>query len=244
MHMHIHHSHDINAFLQVAAFFDAMRNGRPFYISGASQIFERHPELHEMIDNPAIRALEPGLRTATQIFMGVPRAGSDIHSAMGVNIFRMVTGRKKWWFIPPDQTPYLKPSINVNGFSAHTKTLIGKEDASPSPWLNKLVRYTSTLNPGDVLVNPPWYWHGILNLGDQGDLVIGSPTRYGKGVTVAAAFRTNPLYTLNGIVTVVRKHGLKAFLQPQGVNLQADIANNRRDRENKPLHPLDEDPEA
>jgi hypothetical protein len=70
----------------VRGFFDAIKNGNPFYISGASEIFNRHPELHEMIDNEHIISIEPSARTATQIFMGLPKMGSDIHSAIGVNM--------------------------------------------------------------------------------------------------------------------------------------------------------------
>ena len=128
-----------------------------FFILGASEIFEKHPELHDMVDSPAVKAIEPGIRTATQIFMGFPDMGSDIHCAIGINIFRQITGRKKWWFIPPSQTPYLKPSLNVRGFSAHTQTLIGKEGNQPSTWLTKLERYVAVLDPGDVLINPPWW---------------------------------------------------------------------------------------
>ena len=140
----------------VRDFFLDLDAGKPFYISGASDIFDRHPELHTMIDSKEIQALEPSNRTATQIFMGFPRMGSDIHSAMGVNIFRQIVGRKKWWFIPPSQTPYLKPSMNVRGISAHTKTMVGKDGGEVSPWMSKLERYTAVLNPGDVLINPPW----------------------------------------------------------------------------------------
>lgn len=70
----------------IRSFFHAIENNRPFYVTGASIIFERHPELHQMIDNDAIHAIEPGKRTTTQVFMGVPGSGSDIHSAMGVNV--------------------------------------------------------------------------------------------------------------------------------------------------------------
>jgi hypothetical protein len=224
----------------VKTFFESMKNGNPFYIAGASNIFERHPELHDMVDNEEIKKVEPGFRTATQIFLGLPDMGSDIHCAIGINIFRQVVGQKKWWFIPPHQTPYLKPAINVNGFSAHTHTLVGKEGAQPSPWLSKLVRYTSVLNPGDVLINPPWYWHGILNLGSRanGDLVIGSPVRYGQGGKNAgrsAALRSNLLFSLNAFATFYRNYGMEAFKPGFKPNLQADIANNRRDREHKPL---------
>lgn len=115
---------------------------------------------------------------------------------------------------------YLKPSINVNGFSAHTHTLVGKEGGTPSPWMTKLERYTSVLHPGgsfffhassltlsitipickcndddlDVLINPPWFWHGIVNLGDPQDkrLVVGCPSRYSAGSTGKPALLNNP----------------------------------------------------
>ena len=41
----------------VAAFFQAIDNGKPFYISGASVIFEHNPALHDMIDNEQIRSI-------------------------------------------------------------------------------------------------------------------------------------------------------------------------------------------
>ncbi len=148
----------------------------------------------------------------------------------------MVAGRKKWWFIPTSQTAYLKPSINFAGISAHTQTLVGKNGTAPSPWLNKVVRYTSVMNPGDVLVNPPWFWHGIDNLGDyaSGELVIGSPVRYGPaGVGVKAALANNAMFTINSIAQIVRKYGLSAMKPGFRINLQSDIANGRRTRENK-----------
>jgi hypothetical protein len=250
----------------IGRFFSELEAGHPFYISGASVIFDKHAELHDMIDNEGIRNAEPGPRTATQIFMGVPGMGSDMHAAIGVNIFRQVVGHKRWWFMPTSQTPYLKPSINVNGFSAHTHTMVGKMGEEVSPWFNKLERYTVDMHPGDVLINPPWFWHGILNLQSEGsedsnELVIGAPSRYGGALSIVAALRSSPLLTVNSLLHLVRMYG-RAALQPGfKINLQADIANNRRDRdrgsgvsqqsvaaaeaaaatvmENKALHPFD-----
>lgn len=215
-------------------------------MSGASNIFDKHPELHKMIDNEKIQSIEPGTRTATQIFMGFPKMGSDIHCAVGINIFRMIAGRKKWWFLPPSQTAYLKPSINVNGFSSHTHTLVGKEGGEASPWISKLERYTSILEPGDVLINPPFFWHGILNLGDDDkELVIGCPSRYGAGVTTRAAINSSPILSLVAYSTIVYTYGFKVLKPGFRMNLQNDIANNRRSREKKELvverHPFDVD---
>jgi len=196
----------------VKDFFDEIQNNNSFYISGASKIFDRHPQLAEMVEDGKLKTIEPGERVTTQIFMGLKDMGSDIHAAMGVNIFRQIVGVKKWWFIPPSQTAYLKPSLNVNGFSAHTHTLVGKDGEQESPWMSKLERYTSTLYPGDVLINPPWFWHGILNLGDQSsDLVIGVPTRYNSGSVILTAFRSNPILTALAVAVVFYNNARNGF---------------------------------
>ena len=124
-----------------------------------------------------------------------------MHAAMGCNMFRQIVGKKKWWLVPMRQAPYVFPSLNPNGFSAHTRTFIGKGDEPPSPWLNKLERWEVILNPGDVMLNPPWIWHAILNIeGGEGGLSVGVPTRYAvKGM--GPSFRNNWLFSLIGNTT-------------------------------------------
>lgn len=194
------------------------------YISGESRLFMRRPELEEMLQSDSLEAVAPGARVFTQLFMGYPHMGSDVHSAVGCNMFRMITGRKKWWLIPPSQTPYIRPALNKNGFSAHTLTKVGKEDGGvPSPHMNKLVRYTVSLDPGDVLLNPAWFWHGIKNLGEDPDeLVIGVPTRYRIQYSLPA-FRNDFLFTAIALKAIADRFGsLKAFLSNAG-NLQSGI---------------------
>lgn len=67
-------------------FFDEVKAGNPFYISGASKIFGRNPDLRAMVDVDPLIALEPSQRVSTQIFMGLKDMGSDIHAAIGVNL--------------------------------------------------------------------------------------------------------------------------------------------------------------
>lgn len=136
----------------------------------------------------------------------------------------MITGRKKWWLIPPSQTPYIRPALNKNGFSAHTLTKVGKEDGGvPSPHMNKLVRYTVELNPGDVLLNPAWFWHGIKNLGeDPNELVIGVPTRYRIKYSLPA-FKNNFLFTTIALKAIADRFGsMGSFLSNAG-NLQSGM---------------------
>jgi hypothetical protein len=149
----------------------------------------------------------------------------------------MVSGRKKWWFVPPSQTPYLKPSLNAAGFSAFSHTLVGKEDKTVSPWMKKLERYETILNPGDVLINPPWFWHGTMNLGDTKDIVIGCPSRYGRGSVLTAAFKSNFILTTVGVSALVRKYGFNVLNPNSELSLQKAISQNRKIRTEEQITP-------
>lgn len=204
------------------------------YISGESKLFMRRPELESMLQSDLLESVAPGSRVFTQLFFGYPNMGSDVHSAVGCNLFRMITGRKKWWLIPPSQTPYVRPALNPNGFSAHTLTKVGKElGGVPSDYMEKLERYTVVLNPGDVLLNPAWFWHGIKNLGEDPDeLVIGVPTRY-KVPYSLPAFKNNFLFTGIAIKAISDRFGsMNQFLSNSG-NLQSGIELARNNRANE-----------
>lgn len=209
---------------------DENGNGR-MYISGESKLFVRRPELEAMLHSDLLESVAPGNRVFTQLFLGYPHMGSDVHAAVGCNLFRMITGRKKWWLIPPSQTPFIRPSLNKNGFSAHTLTKVGKGDREvPSENMAKLERYTVTLNPGDVLLNPAWFWHGIKNLGeDPNSLVIGVPTRYAIKYSIPA-FKNNFLLTSIALKAIADRFGsMKIFLSSPS-NLQNGIEHARNSR--------------
>lgn len=70
----------------IGDFFEEILNGNPFYVSGASKIFTNNPKLAEMCEDPRLKQLEPSDRVSTQLFMGLPKMGSDIHAAIGVNM--------------------------------------------------------------------------------------------------------------------------------------------------------------
>lgn len=200
------------------------------YISGESKIFTRRPELQDDLQSDFLDSIAPGKRVFTQLFFGYAGMGSDIHSAVGFNMFRMIAGRKKWFLIPQTQTPYLMASLNQNGFSSHTLTFVGKGKSNPSPWFKKLERYTVTLEPGDLLINTAWYWHGIINEADgPNDLVIGCPTRY--AIPYAwPAFKSNWLLTSIALATIQYNYnGITQFTSKQD-NLQDGIELARKRR--------------
>jgi hypothetical protein len=167
------------------------------YVAGATTIFERRPELKAMVDNELTRSLAPDAPGRAplfhQVFMGWRAQGSTVHCAIGINLFRQITGRKKWYFMAPSQTPRVYPKIYANGYSATSRTIQASADDPGAPWFDRLERYTVTLEPGDLLINPPWWWHCVENLGAPGELVIGCPTRFNSA---ARALRVDPFKSL------------------------------------------------
>ncbi len=97
--------------------------------------------------------------------------------------------------------------------------------------MKKIERYTAVVNPGDVVVNPPWFWHGILNQGtpyNNSNIVIGCPSRYAKGELLKAGFKSNYFMTIVGIGSLVKKYGFQVLLPSTKMDLQKQIASNRK----------------
>ena len=67
-----------------------------------------------------------GKAVFSNLFMGYKGMGTDVHAALGCNLFRMIAGTKKWWLFPPSQAPYVFASLNSNGFVAYTKVYMYK----------------------------------------------------------------------------------------------------------------------
>lgn len=87
---------------------------------------------------------------------------------------------------------------------------MGKAGDAASPWMSKLERYTYKMLPGDILINPPLFWHGIINEAEDEDgLVIGVPTRYGADKqTVVATFTNNLPLAMLQVMTMVKNNGV------------------------------------
>jgi len=171
------------------------------YVQGATALFERRPELKDMVESDVTRMVAPGevgkRPLFYQLFMGWKNQGSTVHCAIGLNVFRQISGRKKWYFMPPSETPKVFPKLYENGFSATSKTVQHHAQGKGAPYFGKIKRFSTILNPGDVLIVPPWWWHAVENVAADKELVIGVATRYEAG---RLAMRMDPFKTLIAIV--------------------------------------------
>lgn len=165
-------------------FRDALDPSCDGYLYGYGKIFEDNPKLTENLNDFKEKFKKYLPFTSSydykDIFMGNKKHKKDegvvFHCANEFNLFIMTKGRKKWQFINPEYS-YLcgfmiHPSklhccANITG---HNNTWRDKDE------LYKYIPiYETILEEGDVLLNPPWWWHAITNLSD---FTIGIPTRW------------------------------------------------------------------
>ncbi len=152
------------------------------YLNNSEVLFNKYPELWEALET---HRLEPYIEKKSmfaQLFMGCKGTGTRIHSAHVWNFFHMIDGKKKWYFIDPTDWYYLYPmyfgGIN-NGF--HIAFYPDEFDEKYLPAVKYCPYYTVELEPGDVMLNPAWWSHGIRNTTE-------------KSVGIATRWVTNGIY--------------------------------------------------
>ncbi len=158
----------------------------------------RHPEHIDDFDYKWLkeRNQRPTWFDAFQIFIGGKDSYTALHNANQSNLFVQVYGEKKWVLYSHYYTPILDPSPVRNVYrGGSAKTEDGpfdpfKLDFSPPYHLYKYIDgYAVHLKPGDILWNPPFYWHAVKNVDDS----IGVGYRW---LSPFYSFKISPLYML------------------------------------------------
>jgi len=145
------------------------------YLHNSEAIFARHPELIDALKLDRMKAFACNRlandhplfgKLPVQMFVGATRGtGTPFHCANGYNWFFQLEGRKKWTFVDPKWIGLMVPGLNRGALyqtSAITdpNTVLDKY----KPLWRVVPRYEVVLESGDVLLNPPWWWHCIENM--------------------------------------------------------------------------------
>lgn len=138
------------------------------YLHNSEKIFNKYPEIRKLFQ---YQRLEPYLHQKVgyeQIFVGRSGTGTPFHHASVYNMFYQITGRKHWWFIDPYDTILGYP-MAVAGKAANAMLTLWPDEYNEEalPLFKYCPVYEATLNPGDVLFNPPWWWHAIKNIDEK-----------------------------------------------------------------------------
>jgi hypothetical protein len=139
-------------------------------------LLDKHPEHIHDFDYKWLleRKNKFSLFDSFQIFIGGKGTITHIHNANPPNLFVQVYGEKSWilyshyytMVIDPEpvrnvyrNAPYKTNGVPFNPFNPNYET--------PNTLYKYIDGYEVTLKPGDVLWNPPFYWHTIKNPTDS-----------------------------------------------------------------------------
>lgn len=174
-------------------FVDALKKGDKMYINNISRIFGYHPELLDYLNLEKIKDYTgedvKNEIHITNLFIGGKGTGTSLHCAITGNFFYNIKGKKLWYLISPDHTKYMKPLMSRTGLFAVSRLDIC--NAKKGDYVLNIPRYEVILDEGDMLFNPPFFWHAITNLTEY---TIACANRF---TNFWSALKNNPLFTVN-----------------------------------------------
>ncbi len=154
--------------LPISEVVENIKKGGTYYPGHTEDLFNRNPELREALD---LKTLGEYLSTrdhrimSTQLFMSAAGVRSGWHCTGGPNLFTMVQGKKEWTLVHPDHSMFMHPITRKDMFYAATMvdwTKSGDEtEADGYPLYRHIPKFQTTLEPGDVLFSPHWWWHCV-----------------------------------------------------------------------------------
>jgi len=162
----------------------------------------QHPEHVNDFDLNWLRKAKGRWKTweKFQMFIGGEKSGTPMHNAMASNLFIQVFGSKDWILYPPEVSMIVDPSPGKN---FHRSAPFKSEDGPFDPFKSEfdppyhlyenVDAFRVLLEPGDILYNPPHYWHAIQNPTDS----IGIGYRW---LSTSQSFKTAPFYTILDIL--------------------------------------------
>ncbi len=172
---------------------DMIKLNKKIYVNNFHSIFLDCKKLQDDLDLSKLEKKFPIKYTSvSQLFFGPKGSGTTLHCAMKANIFFNIKGRKKWTFIHPKYSKYLKGAISNNGLFVVSKLNYFKNKEI----LKNIPKYEIILEEGDVLFNPCWWWHCVENLSTYS---IGVANRSDLGFSLLNS--NNNLYTWCTLLT-------------------------------------------
>mmetsp|Transcript_14105 Transcript_14105/g.24841 ORF Transcript_14105/g.24841 Transcript_14105/m.24841 type:complete len:426 (-) Transcript_14105:500-1777(-) len=140
-------------------------NNPKVYLHNSEKLFNKFPEIRDLFQ---YERLEPYLHMKTgyeQLFVGREGTGTPFHNAANWNMFYMIDGQKDWFFVDPYDT-FLGYPVCLLGRAAGVLMCLWPDNFNREafPLFDYCPVYHTRLNAGDVLFNPPWWWHSIKNV--------------------------------------------------------------------------------
>ena len=149
----------------LAAVLDAIEQGDRSKYSRFNRLLYDHPELVRDFDWEWLHGIRSNWSSGKtyQVFIGGEGTRTSLHCAGEGNLFTQVNGKKHWYFIEPKADIWLDPPVTRTPYFHSLFNPEHPEDAD-YPGMECAQIWECQLDPGDVLYNPPFWWHQVTNL--------------------------------------------------------------------------------
>ncbi|MEM9220301.1 MAG: cupin-like domain-containing protein [Cyanobacteria bacterium P01_F01_bin.150] len=179
-------------------FAQRIQRNEPLYLNNVSAIFDDNNQLRKdlMISEITRLFTMHNPNPIAQIFIGPQGTRTDLHCAMTPNLFYNAYGQKKWAFISPKYTHLINSNLAQSGVYAVSNYSMYSNDLPEH--FDFIEIFETTLQSGDVLFNPAFWWHSVSN---ESSYTIGVATRLFDGTvgTALHSFKQNCLFSFESI---------------------------------------------
>ena len=144
---------------------DAMKKGDTSKYSRFNRLLYDHPELIEDFDWNWLYNMRNTISSGKtfQVFIGGKGTRTTLHSASEHNLFTQVYGSKHWYLYPPENDVIFDPPVTRTPYF-HSMFDPDSPDFDVFRNAKYLQAWECELKAGDVLFNPPSWWHQVTNL--------------------------------------------------------------------------------
>lgn len=186
-------------------------NNPNLYIHNSEILFRKYKHIFNLIETERLEPYAGNMKAAySQIFIGRYGTGSPLHAAGTNNFFYMIDGTKKWYFIDPNDSCFQYPFYHTGRAAAISFCLhpdVFEEETFPL--MKYCPYYTATLNEGDVLFNPAWWFHSIKNISEKS---VAMATRwYPNGIVGSNLRMTEEDYNISRMASYTFFFGTGSF---------------------------------
>jgi hypothetical protein len=146
----------------------AMRDEDSSKYSRFNRILYDHPELVDDFDWNWLHNLRNPFSSgkAFQVFIGGKGTRTPLHAAIDHNLFTQVYGNKHWYIYGPENSAIFDPPVTR---TPYFQSMFDPDspDFQTFPNAHYLQTWECELKAGDVLFNPPSWWHQVTNLNNS-----------------------------------------------------------------------------
>lgn len=148
----------------LADFIDNVSKDKRNYLR-FSRIVDELPELRQDIEVSWLDRFKSRFSRGGYLYMFMGEAGSKtyMHSAIIQSLFIQIRGQKKWTIYAPNERIFLDIVADRRPYY-YTHAIPDELDDPKFPLLKYAKKYEITLDEGDVLWFPSYYWHYVENL--------------------------------------------------------------------------------